>query len=246
MKGSPVLPALCSKRWRSLNSVPSAADWSVAWSGKQVHKVHPTACFAIRHSPAWRRCAWPCHPALGGWEVSGLREVDPMTEAGQTQPPSAGRITDTRGRRVTQLDPVALHLLRRHSVIEADVLRAIANEKGVKITRAERIPLIVGICGALLVITLFAHALITGDIRDAPYAKSAGLLYLCALPWIMWYALKKKRFREVAAAMLKYSRCPHCGYDLRMLPTDPRDGATVCPECGCAWKLEDASGAQAE
>ena len=32
-------------------------------------------------------------------------------------------------------------------------------------------------------------------------------------------------------------RCPHCGYDLRELPGDPDDGATVCPGCGCAWKL---------
>ena len=26
--------------------------------------------------------------------------------------------------------------------------------------------------------------------------------------------------------------------DLRMLPVDPKDGVTVCPECGCAWRLE--------
>ena len=38
--------------------------------------------------------------------------------------------------------------------------------------------------------------------------------------------------------MLQHLRCPHCGYDLRLLPTDPKDGASVCPECGCAWRLE--------
>ena len=32
--------------------------------------------------------------------------------------------------------------------------------------------------------------------------------------------------------------CPNCGYDLRLLPVDSVDGATVCPECGRAWKLE--------
>jgi transcription initiation factor TFIIIB Brf1 subunit/transcription initiation factor TFIIB len=37
--------------------------------------------------------------------------------------------------------------------------------------------------------------------------------------------------------MLKHLRCPHCGYDLRGLAADPEDGATVCPECGCAWRL---------
>ncbi len=48
---------------------------------------------------------------------------------------------------------------------------------------------------------------------------------------------KRKRLKEVTAAMLKHTHCPHCGYDLRLLPNDPDDCATVCPECGCAWKL---------
>jgi hypothetical protein len=33
--------------------------------------------------------------------------------------------------------------------------------------------------------------------------------------------------------------CASYGYDLRLLPTDPVAGVTVCPECGCAWKLDD-------
>jgi hypothetical protein len=41
--------------------------------------------------------------------------------------------------------------------------------------------------------------------------------------------------------MLKFRRCPHCGYDLRLLPADPADSATVCPECGCAWLIDDAT-----
>ena len=36
----------------------------------------------------------------------------------------------------------------------------------------------------------------------------------------------------------RFLRCPHCGYDIRGLPTDPEDGATICPECGCAWQLD--------
>ena len=51
-------------------------------------------------------------------------------------------------------------------------------------------------------------------------------------------------FGNVMAAMLKHLRCPHCGYDIRELPVDPKDGATVCPECGCAWKLADSGAAQ--
>jgi hypothetical protein len=152
---------------------------------------------------------------------------------------NAGRVKDARGRSVTQLDPVAMHLLHQHHVIEADTLRAIASEKGVRMNVAERAALLGGFCGAVLVISLFSYALLTGDIRNAPMAKSAGLIYLCSMPWIVWYGIKRKRFGQVAAAMLRHQRCPHCGYDLRLLPPDPGDRATVCPECGCAWQVAD-------
>jgi hypothetical protein len=39
--------------------------------------------------------------------------------------------------------------------------------------------------------------------------------------------------------MIRFRRCPHCGYSLQGLPVDPADGATVCPECACAWRLDD-------
>ena len=148
-------------------------------------------------------------------------------------------IKDARGRKVTQLDPIAMYLLRQHNVIEADVLRAIAHEMGVRITGKERASLVVGVVGALLVISLFTNAALTGDIRGAPFAKSASLIFLCSIPFAAWYRIKRARFGKVAAAMLKYLRCPHCGYDLRLLPTDPADGATICPECGYAWRLGD-------
>jgi len=163
-----------------------------------------------------------------------------MDQHDQPKLASRGRVRDQRGRKVTQLDPVAMHLLRQHAVIDADVLRAIASERGVRIKPGERAALIGGICVALAVTSLITHALITGDIRDAPYAKSAGFLYLLSIPWIIWFGIKRKRFSHVAAAMLKHLRCPHCGYDIRNLPIDPVDGATVCPECGCAWKVDNS------
>jgi hypothetical protein len=151
---------------------------------------------------------------------------------------TGGRIQDAHGAKVTQLDPIALLVLRRHDVIDADTLRAITNAKGVRVTKGERAALIGAVCVALLVVGLFTHASITGDIRDATFAKSAGLLYLCSIFWIVWFAIKRRRFGHVAAAMLAQRRCPHCGYDLRALPAEAQDGATVCPECGCAWHLE--------
>lgn len=155
-----------------------------------------------------------------------------------------GRIKDARGRSVTQLDPVAIYLLRQHDVIDADVLKAIAHERGVRITRGERVSLILGAVGVLLVVGLIIQSLIAGDFGNAPLARTSSLLMFCGLAWLYWIRAKWARFGHVAAGMLKYSRCPHCGYDLRLLPTDPSDGATVCPECGCAWRLQrDAEGA---
>ena len=150
----------------------------------------------------------------------------------------AGRINDARGRGVKQLDPIALYLLRQHDVIDEDTLRAIANEKGVRIAIGERAALIGGLCGALLALSILSCAFVTGDIRNAPFPT--GLLYLCALPWMIWYGIKRKRLGKVAAAMLGFLRCPHCGYNIRDLPTDPTDGLTICPECGCAWRLDDS------
>jgi predicted Zn-ribbon and HTH transcriptional regulator len=49
------------------------------------------------------------------------------------------------------------------------------------------------------------------------------------------------RVNRIRAAMLAHRRCPHCGYDIRLLPTNPADGATVCPECGSAWILPEDS-----
>jgi hypothetical protein len=150
------------------------------------------------------------------------------------------RIKDARGRSVTQLDPIGMYLLRQHEVIDADVLRDIAHERGVRITAKERAGLIVGVVSALLVIGLFTHGFFTGDLYGATYAKSASLIFMCTIPWIIWRSIRHARFSQVTTVMLKYSRCPHCGYDLRLLPPDSTDGTTVCPECGCAWRLEDS------
>ncbi len=56
---------------------------------------------------------------------------------------------------------------------------------------------------------------------------------------------RAKYGNRVASVMLEHRHCPRCGYDIRSLPADTEDGATVCPECGCAWKLGDADGPDA-
>jgi hypothetical protein len=125
-------------------------------------------------------------------------------------------------------------------VIEADVLQAIMHEKGVRVTKKERVSLAVGIGGVLIIGGFFIRSLIVESFAAATYARTSALIYFVLVLWVFWVGMKRSRSGKVAAAMLKYARCPHCGYDLRLLPTDPVDGATVCPECGCAWKLPDA------
>ena len=65
--------------------------------------------------------------------------------------------------------------------------------------------------------------------------------YLVIPPVVAYLKLRKARQarnQRIHLIMLKHRHCPHCGYDIRGLPTDSEDGATVCPECGCAWRLD--------
>lgn len=139
------------------------------------------------------------------------------------------------------LDPIRMYLLRQHEVIEASALRAIANEKGVRITNRERATLLVSVLAMILVAGLFTRSLIVGDFAGGPFARTTSVVWFAIVPWIFWTQMRSARRDKVTAAMLKHRRCPHCGYDLRLLQTDVADGATVCPECGCAWRLADNS-----
>ena len=56
--------------------------------------------------------------------------------------------------------------------------------------------------------------------------------------WQFWRSARRGRAKHICRVMLQHLRCPHCGYDIRGLPTDPEDGATLCPERGCAWRLD--------
>ena len=76
-----------------------------------------------------------------------------MAEGDLSPAEHAGQIIDARGRSVSQLDPVMMHLLHRPCIIPPDVLRKIAPEVGLGITRGTRVLLwgsIVGIVGLAL------------------------------------------------------------------------------------------------
>lgn len=153
------------------------------------------------------------------------------------------RIKDARGRKVTQLDPVTMRLLREHDAIPPETLRKLADEIGVGWPRLVRLTFII------MLIALVACFLVAGVhlLRDVMFSN-AGLeefarrLLPLAAPLAgllsIWFVSARVRFKRIRSIILKHSRCPHCGYDLRMLHVDPQDGATVCPECGCAWRLD--------
>ena len=157
------------------------------------------------------------------------------------------RICDARGRVVTQLDPMKLHLLRRPGAIESDVLDRIVDDVEPGMARMRPFVLyalvacfVLGV-GVFLVSVALEGGSAWSDLVSTltnPAIYVPNLAVVIWLPW-MFVHQKRKRCGRVSAVMIKFRRCPHCGYSLQGLPVDPNDGATVCPECACAWRLDD-------
>lgn len=139
------------------------------------------------------------------------------------------------------LDPYSLHLFRRHDVIPAEPLALMAREIGSGLDRKMRRLLItLGVIGgiSLVVFVIFCVDMLIHRQYGRLLEKGPVLLWQGWLwPLIFWLHAKRARYKRILAVVLKYRHCPHCGYDIRELPTSPVDGSTVCPECGCAWHL---------
>ena len=149
------------------------------------------------------------------------------------------RIRDARGRLVAQLDPVAMHLLHQHDVIEPEALRAIVEEIGPGMLRWQTrvFTTISVLCVLCLIAALvrawgFGHGLDT--VGKGLWTLNAALLGLAGA--MMYRYARRMRFGRVMRVMLKHERCPHCGYDLRGSPRDEKGSVVVCAECGCAWR----------
>jgi hypothetical protein len=169
-----------------------------------------------------------------------IRQQRPTKEKAPTH------IRDARGRKVTQIDPVELHLLRRHAVIDAESLRPIAEEVGSGLDEKARrfVPVLVGglvLVALALVVMVIAYA-IEGNVWDIISPRSIALFNVWFFAMVFWTQAKQGRFGRIKRIMLRHHRCPHCGYDLRGLPADPEDGTTACPECGCAWQVPEEAG----
>jgi hypothetical protein len=174
-----------------------------------------------------------------------------MDEARLSELAQTGRTRDARGRTVRMIDPKRLYLLRRHDVIEREALNAIVDDAEPMARRSLRlavfllIPIVLLTVGGVLMNCALEGPAAWRDLLST--LKLMGPILLASTvggviaPWI---AVRQQRMKRVRWAMLKHGHCPHCGYDLHGLPADDADGATVCPECACAWPLADtASGA---
>ena len=152
----------------------------------------------------------------------------------------AGRITDARAKQVTLLDPYELNVLRRYDVIPAETLRLVADGVGFGLPRWQRLGYLTCVilflsCIAFLVCWKLIRRTGLDTLERVLWPVNLTVFAIGATQF--WRSGRRARAKLVCAIMLKYLRCPHCGYDIRGLPTDPSDGATICPECGCAWRL---------
>jgi hypothetical protein len=152
------------------------------------------------------------------------------------------RIKDARRRSVTCLDPYELNLLRRYDVIPAEPLRLMAENIGFGLSKYQRrgyfaCVFLFILCVVFLVIWKWARGRGMDPVERFLWPANLAVFALGAVQF--WRSGRQARRRHICVVMLKHRRCPHCGYDIRGLPADPKDDATVCPECGCAWKVND-------
>ena len=154
----------------------------------------------------------------------------------------AGRIKDARGRPVSRFDPVKLHMLNLPSIIPADALRPMVDQIMPGARRQRLIQVLSVALGFLVVVggTIIYFRYFSVWKGFDPVNVTIYIIQVVVIllgPFLAFRMARAQYAGRVASVMLKHRRCPHCGYDMRGLPTAPEDGATVCPECGCAWSL---------
>ena len=158
-------------------------------------------------------------------------------------------IIDDRNRKVELLNPFRLYFSGRDDVIEQPVLKSIidAGADG----GSKKLQLSLLFAGAFFIaMALFAFLPEYRATRDLKHslgeAVRSPIVYFSlgygflVIPWQL-QAERRIRRRHITKALLERRRCAHCGYNLDGLETDADDSATVCPECACAWKLDEAS-----
>jgi len=154
-------------------------------------------------------------------------------------------ISDLRGRKVRLIDPVALYLLNRTGPIPLETLRAMTEEIQPG-ARRQAILQVLAVALALAFVIggnfVYFRFVSTWKGADPVLLTIYGvqLVVIFGGPFMAYRAARRAYASRIMAVMLRYLHCPYCGYDIHGLPVAPEDSATVCPECGCAWRLKDA------
>lgn len=70
---------------------------------------------------------------------------------------------------------------------------------------------------------------------------------LAVMAWVAYRTgrmLPERPGPEVRDELLRMGRCPFCAYSLRDVTVE-EDGCRVCPECGGAWRVDQAAASAA-
>jgi len=164
-----------------------------------------------------------------------------MAESGKPAHRKGMRLKDARGRWVTQLDPVRLHLLNQRTPIPDETLHAMVDEllPGAKRKRLIQVlALVLGfgvvVGGNVIYFTYFSSWKGLDPVNTTIYVIQ--FVVLMSGPLLAFRMARREYAHRVAGVMLRHRHCPHCGYDIRHLPVGD-DATTVCPECGSVWRL---------
>jgi hypothetical protein len=168
-------------------------------------------------------------------------DVAQPDDATSTRHARAGLIRDDRGRKVTQFDPVRCRILRQTCEIDRASLDAMCAEigTGFSVRINPYVPLLFGSACLFLFVGVITTIDIvrSGDFSRILAGRNIALVSVWFWSVLVWRFGRRNRFQKIRKVMLAHRHCPHCGYALQGLPDDTPDGATVCPECGCAWTL---------
>jgi len=137
-----------------------------------------------------------------------------------------------------------LHLLNQHTLIPDETLAAMVNEllPGAKRKRLIQVlALVLGfvvvVGGNVIYFTFFSSWKGLDPVNTSIYFVQFAVLM--SGPLIAFRMARSEYAHRVAKVMLRFLHCPHCGYDLRGSPKAAEDEATVCSECGAAWKVHE-------
>lgn len=185
------------------------------------------------------------------WSVHMAHERDRQSDRpadGSTSRATHGGVIDARGRRVRCLDPVRVKLLGGRPPIADDDLEEIVGELLPTARRERRVIVVSSIlCIGLVGGGTAGWAVLRGGWPPLdPVLLGIHLLqaaFIVGGPVLSWWMVRQRYARRIVDVMLRHRCCPHCGYGLQGLEPDAQDGATTCPECGCAWRVGVASAA---